>query len=376
MADSQAVDVWRPAVLTAIVTVVVSFGLSLTLFVVATGASGSPLGWLRGAGRSWLVAMGSTIVVDESAYTLVPVGGVLALIAIASAASWLIVRSRVVDSGAFAAISGGIAGVLAGIVSAATSTGGIETSLFRSVFGSFIVVGTGSYLGAATRRGASGKPAWVSRFDWFATVLRTAFVMLGLLVASGFVIVHLLLLEFHQDAANAWATLNPGVGGGLVLGVLSLLALPTLVVWMVSAMLGPGFGAGGGAMVDLGYVEVTGLPLFPPLAAIPEAGPQPGWAVALAVVPVLVAMGGGWRCGDQRGAVVSLISGATAGALAGLGFAVLVLLSRGSLGTDLLSTVGPAPVVTSAVAVATLSVGGAIGAALSHYRGVRAEPVE
>ncbi|WP_243697338.1 DUF6350 family protein, partial [Aeromicrobium phragmitis] len=92
----------------------------------------------------------------------------------------------------------------------------------------------------------------------------------GAVVAIAFVLVMIVAASRVQAAADLWAALNPGYLGGLVLGALCLLALPTLVAWALAIILGPGIALGADTRVDIAGVDVGVLPAFPPLAILPD----------------------------------------------------------------------------------------------------------
>ena len=114
--------------------------------------------------------------------------------------------------------------------------------------------------------------------------------MIGLL--GGATVITLVMLVLHLDsAADLWATLDPG--GPVLLGLMCLLALPTLVLWTTSVLLGPGFTLGTDTAVDLAGADLGPVPGFPPLAALPDPGPFGGWVVVLTLIPLAAGVAAG-----------------------------------------------------------------------------------
>lgn len=153
--------------------------------------------------------------------------------------------------------------------------------------------------------------------------------------------------------ADMTGRMAPGASAGILLWLLSLLYLPTMLVWTLSYLAGPGFLLGGAAVGP--FSSGGGLvPAFPLLAAVP-AGP-PAYAPLLLLLPVLAgAIGGGLLVRRARRGRVLLLDLLLTGALTGAATAVLCLLAAGSLGDGRLEQVGPNPwLVGLAVAGLTL----------------------
>jgi len=365
-------DSWRPALLTALVSVFAPILLAIAVTAVAAGG----LGWgtLRVGVRSWLIAVGSSIELDDAVIDLIPLGGLSAAAGVAALATRFIAGPHSRDPIVFGAVAGGAAGVLAAVLSAASSTPSVGTSFVRSAFGAFMVVGLAAAATIAVRHRSLPIPDRVrSLLPAVRAGARAAGAVLGIAIT-----LVLVLAAFHvRAAADLWAALNPGFGGGLALAALCLLSFPTLVAWAIAVLFGPGIRLGTDTHVDITGVDVDALPAFPPLAVLPDPGPFPDVVVALMLIPILIAGHAGWRMiggetpselwpGIGRGA----LAGATAGALLGL----VAATGHGAIGPGLLADVGPPVLTTWAAAVGSMASGGAIGAALAHYRGTRARP--
>lgn len=363
---------WRPAIIVAVGSSLVSVALA-AVAVQAAGVAGSLGATVRAAVQTWLVAVGATFTAGDLRLDLVPVGATFVVVVIVLAVTRLALRSPVADPIAFGAMAGGIAGLTAAVCSAATSNDAHGTSFVRAAFGAFVVVGLAAAWGAARR----GDVAWLGLPARWTPIADGASSGVTLVLGGATVLTLVLALRHLGRAADLWATLDPG--GPVLLGLMCVVAFPTLVLWSAAVLLGPGFAIGADTSVDLTGSALGNLPGFPPLAGLPDPGPFPSTAIALMLIPLLAGLGAGvvahartptadrdWRR--------TLIDGAAAGAAAGLVLGLLVETARGSLGPGDLAVVGPPGWQTLLVAVPLLAAGGACGAAADHYRSGRDRP--
>ncbi len=369
MPESRAADQWRPAIITAAGSAVLSVILAATA-VAASGVAGSTLDVVRTSIRIWLVAVGATLTTGESRIGIVPIGVTCVVVALVFVVTHLTLRTPVVDPGAFGAMAGGVAGVLAAICSAGTSTDGHGTSFVRAAFGAFVVVGLPAAWGASRRANV----AWLGlSARWTPLTNGAATAVTGLL--GGATVITLVMLVLHLDrAADLWATLDPG--GPVLLGLMCVLAVPTLTLWTTAFLLGPGFTVGTDNAVDLAGSALGPVPGFPVLAGLPDPGPFGSWVIVLMLIPLAAGVAAGVVTHtrtphDQRSWGRSAADGAAAGALAGLVIGLLVQTSHGGMGPGSLQTAGPPAWQSLLVAVPLLAAGGAIGAVGAHYRSDR-----
>ncbi|WP_313410172.1 DUF6350 family protein, partial [Aeromicrobium sp.] len=150
MPESRAADQWRPAILTAVGSAVVSV-LIAAVAVGSSGIAGTTVETVRTAVRTWLVAVGATLTTDDIRIGVVPIGATIVVVLAVFVLTRLTLRTPIADPGAFGAMAGGIAGVLAALCSALTSTDANGTSFIRAAFGAFVVVGLPAAWGASRR---------------------------------------------------------------------------------------------------------------------------------------------------------------------------------------------------------------------------------
>jgi hypothetical protein len=365
----------RPAFLTALVAAVLSWAVAAVVVMIAQGsvdvASGS---FVRTTLRTWLVALGSGIDAGSVSIGVVPVGATLVCVALVARAAVWIVADPLDELAAFAAASAGAYGTIAAIASAVTNVGDVHTSVVRSAFAAFVVGGLGAIWGSIQRHGDADRWWFTASDDVRAAVRAAVPGLLAVLTVAAIGVVVLLVVHVDQ-AGDLWAMLDPGLGGGFALGIASVLAAPTLVLWTASALIGPGFAIGSDTSVDLTGSQLGQVPGFPLLAALPTPGEFPGWVFVLGLVPLLAGMLSGWRVvapADRTALPARLALGAAAGAIAGLVLGALVGASAGAIGPGRLADAGPPLFTPLLVAVPVMALGGALGAALNHYRGSRA----
>jgi hypothetical protein len=364
----------RPAFLTAILAAIISLAVSAAFVQVAQGSADPPLAsFVRATVRTWLVSLGSGIDTGAVTFGLIPVGATFLCVAlVARTASW-VVSDPVDELAAYVATTAGAYGVIAGIASAASASGGVETSIIRAAFGAFVVGGIGAGWGAVRRHG-QGDRLWFTASDDIRVATRAAIPGALVVLAAAGAVVIVQLVRHLSRAGDIWAQLDPGRGGGIALAVACVLAAPTLVLWTASALVGPGFVLGTDTSVDLTGSQLGNVPGFPLLAALPPPGEFPGWVFVLGLAPLLAGMVSGWRVelGAREGLLARVGLGAGAGGIAGFLLGVLVGLSGGAVGPGRMADAGPPAFMPLLIAVPIMAVGGALGAVLKHYRGGRA----
>lgn len=348
-------------------------------FLTDAGAHGSSGDGLRVGAWAWLLGHGSGIRVEGVPVTAVPLG--LTLVS-----AWTVWRLglRVGDS-----VSGHgpdadriadgerdwTVPVAAGLLAAGYVVVAVVTCVLATDTGSGVatgrVVGWSLLLclglGAPAVAVGSGRAA-----IWAAVVppvLRLALpacrlVLLGWLAVAAAAFLVALVLDLGT-AANVLSQLHTDAGAATLLVLVSLLVVPNAVAFAGSYLLGPGFSVGAGTLVSPTAVVLGPLPMFPLLAALPDAGPPPAWTAYLAVLPALVAALAVARHhllvpADGWGEAVA--RGLAAGVLAGIAFGLLAGLAGGAVGPGRMRDVGPFELDVALHAITAFGVGGLVGA--------------
>ncbi|WP_345040787.1 cell division protein PerM [Georgenia daeguensis] len=298
----------------------------------------------------WLLAHGGSVSVAGGAVSLPPLGLTLLSLALVYGAN----RRMRLDSygaGAFA-----VAGfVLAMLVASVTAGPGPQPA---ALLGGAVVAVLG--VGAGVRRTGAATPAWWA--GWWARVpgwvrggLRAvAWALVGLValsvaaVAVG-TVVGWDRVRMVQDAY----VLDPL--GTILMTLAQLLYLPTVVVWALAWVAGPGFAVGSGTLFAPGEVLAAPLPAVPLLGALPSPeAPGPQWVVvAPAIVGVVVGV-----LLHRRLPQESLARAAGSAVVCALGAALvtaaLVQAAAGAVGPGRMAHTGGEPAAVAAMVLAEL----------------------
>lgn len=176
----------------------------------------------------------------------------------------------------------------------------------------------------------------------------TALAVVALLGAGALLLAVGLVARAPQIVALSQSANLDGLGAAVVaLG--QLLYIPTLVIWALSFLAGPGVGLGAGAIAAPGGTQLGILPGIPVLGVLPESTSP--WLLALALVPVAAGAAAGWAVRSRLSPRGSSADAETTGILltltggialfSALSAALLAVLATGALGPGRLAGIGP-----------------------------------
>jgi hypothetical protein len=354
-------------------------------FLTDAGAHGAPRDGLRVGALGWLMAHGSGVHVEGATVTAAP----LALTLLAAILIWRLglrlgdsvsghgpdadaiadgMRDWTVASATAVFALGYAAVVVLTHHLAATPT--TAPSLARALAWTFLLCGVVG--GSAVAVGSGRAAIWTS---FLPTSLRAAGaaawrLLVWYAVASAAVLLVALVVDWN-GAVNVMSQLHTSPGAATLLIGLCVLVTPNATLFSGSYLLGPGFAVGTHTLVAPTAVVLGPLPMFPLLAALPDAGPPPGWTTALlAVPPVLaaVAVHRTLRRYPTSRWDDAALRGAGAGLIAAVGFAVLAALAGGAVGPGRMADVGPFVLQVLLHGVATFGLGGLVGALVATAR--------
>ncbi|WP_026533177.1 cell division protein PerM [Arthrobacter sp. H41] len=359
------------------------------------------------AGQGWLVMHGVPLVLSfpsgtgdgqpvSGLFSVVPLGLTLLPFLLAWRAGRRLARASYTDQ-LWQALLGGVGmyaaagAATAYFASNAEATASLVAGALIPPLSAGLGIVTGAYkeAGAWSRLVGVDLASWISRSSqhsrwagsYALSVLRSAF--LAVVAAGGLAALLLAVtVGIHwAEVAAIYERLDAGIAGSTVLTILQLGFLPNLVLWALSWSSGAGFALGTGSALSPFATSVGPLPAFPVLGALPAGDLEYGYA-ALAV-PVVAGLLAGWwffREGENHldewlvlqssrrwltAAVSTLAMGLLVGLLAGIGGAVLALLSRASLGLGRLTDLGPDPLLVGLLLAAEVGVGAIAGYAFS-----------
>lgn len=340
---------------------------------IATAAAPSlgEAGWLQAAGvgtNVWLLAHGRPISTAGGSVGLVPLG--LSLLAVALVA-WSSRRTRVLTWTGAGAVTVGYAAVVALVATVARSG---SNGVARAVGGAAMIAAVGALWGLVRGRGGLLPPV-APRLERLLGRLppdaraaigagtRGAGIASVALLGLGTALALASIVAGHAGFSALLAELRIDGFSTAMLLLATLTFLPTLGVWALAWLAGPGFAVGAGTSFAPDGVVSGPMPAIPALAGLP----QPGTVAAdLAWAPAVVVVVGalvGWRL-HRRWPQRTPWGAAAAGALTALGCGGLVwllaLAASGPAGPGRMAEIGPDPLLTACV-VAALVLVGAVG---------------
>ncbi|QKW40937.1 hypothetical protein HUT06_38430 [Actinomadura sp. NAK00032] len=351
-------------------------------------------GVFRTAVNFWLVAHHAGFSYGQGRVGLLPLGVlVLPGVLLYRGGGWMIRvaglrrRPRIAVVHVAAALAVPYA-ALAALLALAASSDEVRSPAWQALIGCFLVAVIAGGLGAARavvaaqvaaeargRRVRSGLGALLRLLPERPRSLVIGVAgALGVLLASGAVLVGVALAMNIAAADDLYGMLAPGVVGGVLLLLVELAFLPNAVIWGMAYAVGPGFSVGAGTSVSPTGVFLDAVPAFPPLAALPQPGPAPALSLlALAAPFVAGAVGGTLTIRSLPSPVAegAPLWGFLSGALTGAVAALLSALSGGPLGGGRMATVGPSAWQVGLLAALEVGISAAIAAWVANWMVLR-----
>ncbi|MEQ6897125.1 DUF6350 family protein [Microbacterium sp. KR10-403] len=179
-----------------------------------------------------------------------------------------------------------------------------------------------------------------------ALALRGAGAALVALVGIGALGVVAALLFGGDRVVALYQSSNVDVMGVVVVSLAQLAYLPTLIVWAMSFVAGPGFAVGAGTAFSPAGTQSGVVPGIPVLGALPETSSP--WLLVIVLLPIGAGVVAGWtlrgRMLDDE-APASVRAGTAGGValLTAAGAGVLAWVSSGAFGPGRLAQIGPQP---------------------------------
>lgn len=338
--------------------------------IAGDGLSAAPF---RGAASLWL--MGQRAPLDTGASELVlPPLAITAAVAVLTGrlAGWAARATSAYELTPAAVVAGGVVlghVVVAGIAGWISGRNGAGVDALDAMRSALVFAVPVTVAGVAPHTWVWAKAA--ARHGTRVRLVARAAGLGALALAAGSSLVLLMsLLVHHRRFTDLLDVVGGGISGGAGALLLCLAMAPNAVLWVVALAAGPGFALGTDSGLSLtGEMHGGALPAMPLLAALPGAGPLPGYAWLLVAVPIGAGAVIGWfarPAGGRRGWRDEVATAAASGALCGLGVGVLAGLSGGGAGGRL-AELGPSALqvgltlaVELAAAAAALA-GGRIG---------------
>ena len=344
----DAVPGWVGGAMAGLQSALLSVGAVVAVALAVVAASPSADGtagvdWEGAAAagvRVWLLSHGVAAGSAAASVGLVPLG---LTVLFASLAAGLARRFAVPTTGSWIAFTATYATCAAVIASASDAAAIAPHAMVRAALVGALVGGGGS--GAGLRRAGWLRGRREGRLPaWFSAGLRLgAATALGLL-AAGAIAFCVWTVAGWSEIGHVAGTLDADPVGTLVLALGEAAYAPTLAVWGVAWLAGPGFSVGAGTEYAPAHLTTAPLPSIPILGALPHGA---GGVLVLAPLVVVAIAAGARSVAERLGSRPSARTQATAIATVVILAAAAAMASRGALGGGRLASVGPAPLATT-----------------------------
>ncbi len=349
---------------------ILTLGFIMAAWLFAAHGSESTLQVLRAAGIAWQVLHLVPIAIGTTTIGVLPWGFlVVPVLILWKATHWALKSSRPKTAIEFLRVAISITivySICSALVGLISSTSDLRTGIISSLFHSLLVA-----FAVTTVCIISYAPSRTILTDRLPKLvvdgIRPALIAFGLLFVAGSLLTSVSLI-LNWDQLRAVTTLMaPGFIDGFFMTLLGIGYLPTVNVWAMSYLLGPGIVLGGG-VVTPENASPGALPAFPLLSILPSE--SAALATFLVLIPILIGViiyfllpRERWSAqGDSLATSLSFIVRwrEVVTLLISIGLLSLFVwiaasISSGSLGSGYLKFIGPVP---SQAAFAALSVCG------------------
>lgn len=349
---------------------ILTLGFIMAAWLFAAHGSESTLQVLRAAGIAWQVLHLVPIAIGTTTIGVLPWGFlVVPVLILWKATHWALKSSRPKTAIEFLRVAisitivYSICSALVGLISSTSDLRtGIISSLFHSLFVAFAVTTVCIISYAPSRTILTDRlPKLV------VDGIRPALIAFGLLFVAGSLLTSVSLILNWAQLRAVTTLMAPGFIDGFFMTLLGIGYLPTVNVWAMSYLLGPGIVLGGG-VVTPENASPGALPAFPLLSILPSE--SAALATFLVLIPILIGViiyfllpRERWSAqGDSVATSLSFIVRwrEVVTLLISIGLLSLFVwiaasISSGSLGSGYLKFIGPVP---SQAAFAALSVCG------------------
>ena len=356
----------------------VGFGVVAAPVLLAWLGSGAtePLGGaLSVAAAGWLLGMGATLTAADASWNLTPLGLTLVSLVLAfRGGAWAAESSRPTTGarvGALAAATTLTAAALGALAASALTLTQVDVDPGEAAAQAALVTLTGAAAGLLAADSHVRGLLRARLPDWLRGSAAPAAGALATLLAASAAVMTVALVGGFSTVASLVEQIDPGAAGLVALGMLSLVYVPTLLLWTLAVLVGPGVSLGSQVSVSAWDVQVGPLPGFPPLGVVPES--MPTWVGVLGVMALLAA-------GVVAGLLVrrrqpagapwwrAPVTAAVAGVLVGLAVSTLTWAASGGMGPGDLAWAGASAGVTGLVAGGAVTLTGAATAAVTGWR--------
>ena len=349
---------------------ILTLGFIMAAWLFAAHGSESTIQVLRAAGVAWQVFHLVPFVIGTTTIGVLPWGFlVIPVLILWKATHWALKSSQPKTALQFIRVAVSISliySALAVLVSLISSTNNLYTGITASLLHSLLVSLTVTIVSII-----SYAPSRTILTDSLPKILvdgiRPAMISFGLLFIAGSLLTSVSLIQNWAQVRAVTTLMAPGFIDGFFMTLVGIGYLPTVNVWAMSYLLGPGIMLGAGAVTPES-ANPGALPAFPLLSILPsESAPLAAFFV---LIPILIGIAiyfllprERWKAqGDSIAIAMSFVVRwrEVVTLLVSIGLLsvfvwIAAAASSGSLGTGNLKFIGPVP---ADVAFAAISVCG------------------
>ncbi|HEX4016937.1 MAG TPA: DUF6350 family protein [Frankiaceae bacterium] len=318
--------------------------ITMTCWIAETRTSAPLTVVLRTGAAFWLLGNGGRSHLPAGTAALIPLGLSILFFAFATRSGASVARARPAGRRRrtlliCAAAVGIPYALIAALVAALASGGGLRPSVLSALLGALVLAGAAAAVGAARELPmAVPRPSAPRAIASGVTVAAGVVVAFCAVLAAGMVLLHI------SDVDALARPVQAGAVGGFGLLTLQAALAPNAVVWTASYLMGPGFAVGAGTTVSPGGVHLGDVPALPMLAGLPAGAASWPFYVLFLVPPAAGVLGGVVAVRHMPRTPrlpVALMLGAGIAAAMALIALVAAALSGGPVTRGRLATVGP-----------------------------------
>jgi hypothetical protein len=265
-----------------------TLGFIMVAWLFAAHGNESTLQVLRAAGMAWQVLHLVPILIGTTTIGLLPWGFLLVpVIILWKAMHWALKSSQPKTAIEFFRVALTVSLGYAfgtGLVGLISSTSDLQTDFLTSVLHALVIALTVTSVCVI-----SFAPSRTILIDALPKPvvdgIRPALIAFGLLFVAGSLLTAIALILNWEQLRAVTTLMAPGFIDGFFLTLLGIGYLPTVNVWAMSYLLGPGITLGGG-VVSLETASPGALPAFPLLSILPSESVS--FAPYFIVIPILI----------------------------------------------------------------------------------------
>lgn len=358
-------DGWARSLFAGVEAAFIGWGLVMVVVLVGYLAVSSNA-WLAKAtwgdamgvaGDAWAATLGADVGVGATAYWAVPTG--LTLVVILALRVLLISGRQFPATAQWMAVPGF---AVSSLILAGATAG--HTTVWHALPGALALPVLACAWAAASQ--TTTWPQWCARVGWIWDGLRQArAAVIGALSAGAVATAASLWVHWSDVRAVHSLLLPASTTDSVVIVAAQVFFAPTVVLWALSWLAGPGFWVGAGTLHAPGWAPTAPIPAIPLLGALPTTAPGNWVAWYLVGVGILVGAFLRWRHRAERVREQALAGVVAVVATAAI-VAALLLGSRMHLGSGRMALLGPRVAWTAALVALEVAGVGVVVALAAH----------